>query len=554
MRQRGWLCGSSLGIAPLDCSVGMATTRKPPTGAEAGEPTVAERRIAELRRRKRQALAAGGKDAIGRQHERGKLTGRERLDLLLDPGSFVETDMLAVHQAHGFGIERTHPRGDGVVTGWGTIDGRKVFVFSQDFTIFGGSLGETHAQKICKVMDMAVATGAPFIGLNDSGGARIQEGAASLAGYGTIFDRNVRASGVVPQISVIMGPSAGGAVYSPAVTDFIFMVEETSNMFITGPEVIKTVTGEDVTFEELGGAQTHASRSGISSFTAENEEECLQQVRYLLSFLPSNNLEDPPVFASADDSMRLTDELNDIVPASSREPYDMKDVIGAIVDDGEFFEVFARWAMNIVIGFARLDGHSVGIVANQPKVLAGTLDIESSEKAARFVRFCDAFNVPLVTLVDVPGFLPGTAQEYGGIIRRGAKLLYAFTEATVPRMTVITRKAYGGAYVVMNSKHIRADVSYAWPSAEIAVMGPEGAVNIIHRKDLREADDPEARRKELVAEYEDRFANPYIAAERGFIDDVIEPSETRIRLIRSLQMLKTKREAVPPRKHGNIPL
>jgi acetyl-CoA/propionyl-CoA carboxylase carboxyl transferase subunit len=359
---------------------------------------------------------------------------------------------------------------------------------------------------------------------------------------------------VVPQISVIMGPSAGGAVYSPAVTDFIFMVEETSNMFITGPEVIKTVTGEDVTFEELGGAQTHASRSGIASFTAENEEECLQQVRYLLSFLPSNNVEDPPSFASADDPMRLAEELNDIVPSSSREPYDMKDVIRSVVDDGEFFEVFPRWAMNIVIGFARLDGHSVGIVANQPKVLAGTLDIESSEKAARFVRFCDAFNVPLVTFVDVPGFLPGTAQEYGGIIRRGAKLLYAFTEATVPRMTVITRKAYGGAYVVMNSKHIRADVSYAWPSAEIAVMGPEGAVNIIHRKDLREADDPEARRKELVGEYEDRFANPYIAAERGFIDDVIEPAETRIRLIKALRMLKTKREAVPPRKHGNIPL
>src|ERR687891_865440 len=532
----------------------MATTRKTPADREAGEQNVAQRRIAEVRRRQRQAQTAGGKDAIDRQHERGKLTARERLDLLLDPDSFVETDMLAVHQAHGFGIERTHPKGDGVVTGWGTIDGRKVFVFSQDFTVFGGSLGETHAQKICKIMDMAVATGAPVVGLNDSGGARIQEGAASLAGYGTIFDRNVRASGVIPQISVIMGPSAGGAVYSPAVTDFIFMVEETSNMFITGPEVIKTVTGEDVTFEELGGAQTHASRSGIASFTSENEEECLQQVRYLLSFLPSNNLEDPPSFAAGDDPMRLADELNDIVPASSREPYDMKDVIRTVVDDGEFFEVFPRWAMNIVIGFARLDGHSVGIVANQPKVLAGTHDIESSEKAARFVRFCDAFNVPLVTFVDVPGFLPGTAQEYGGIIRRGAKLLYAFTEATVPRVTVITRKAYGGAYVVMNSKHIRGDFAVAWPTAEIAVMGPEAAVGLVFRRELAGADDTVARRKELIAQYEERFNAPYLAAERGYVDDVIEPSETRIRLIRALRMLRTKREAVPARKHGNIPL
>jgi acetyl-CoA carboxylase carboxyltransferase component len=420
--------------------------------------------------------------------------------------------------------------------------------------VFGGSLGEAHAQKISKVMDLAMSTGAPLIGLNDSGGARIQEGAASLAGYGTIFDRNVRASGVIPQISVIMGPSAGGAVYSPAVTDFVFMVQETAHMFITGPEVIKTVTGEDVTFEELGGAQTHASRSGIASFITDNEEDCLQQVRYLLSFLPSNNMEDPPAFAATDDPMRRTEELNAIVPASPKEPYDMKDVIRAIGDGGEFYEVFPQWAMNIIIGFSRLDGMPVGVVANQPKVLAGTLDIESSEKAARFIRFCDAFNIPLVTLVDVPGFMPGTAQEYGGIIRRGAKLLYAFTEATVPRMTVITRKAYGGAYVVMNSKHIRADVSYAWPSAEIAVMGPEGAVNIIHRKDIKAAEDPEAKRKELVDGYTERFSNPYIAAERGFIDDVIEPAETRIRLIKALRMLRTKREAVPPRKHGNIPL
>jgi acetyl-CoA carboxylase carboxyltransferase component len=441
-----------------------------------------------------------------------------------------------------------------VVTGYGTIDGRKVFVFSQDFTVFGGSLGETVSEKICKVMDLAVSTGAPVIGINDSGGARIQEGAASLAGYGYIFDRNVRASGVIPQISVIMGPCAGGAVYSPAITDFVFMVEETSYMFITGPDVIKTVTGEDVTFEELGGAQTHAVRSGIASFTAANEEDCLQRVRYLLSFLPPNNMEDPPQYAPTDDPLRRCDDLNDIVPDSAREAYDMRDVIGSVVDNGEFLEVFPRWAQNIVVGFARLDGRSVGIVANQPKQLAGTLDIESSEKAARFVRFCDAFNVPLLAFVDVPGFLPGAAQEYGGIIRHGAKLLYAFTEATVPRMTVITRKAYGGAYLVMNSKHLRADVSFAWPTAEIAVMGPEGAVNIVFRKQLKEAEDPAARRKELIAEYEDKFANPYIAAERGFVDEVIEPAETRIRLIQALRMLGTKREALPPRKHGNIPL
>ncbi|HEX9891680.1 MAG TPA: acyl-CoA carboxylase subunit beta [Actinomycetota bacterium] len=524
----------------------MATTREPEQEADP--------RLDDLAHRRSEALEAGGKGSVDKQHERGKLSARERLDLLLDPGSFVETDMLVRHQAHGFGIEDNTPPTDGVVTGWGTIDGRKVLVFSQDFTVFGGSLGEAHAQKISKVMDLALSTGAPLIGINDSGGARIQEGAASLAGYGTIFDRNVRASGVIPQISVIMGPSAGGAVYSPAVTDFVFMVEETAHMFITGPEVIKTVTGEDVTFEELGGAQTHASRSGIASFITDSEEDCLRQVRYLLSFLPSNNMEDPPAFTPTDDPLRRVEELNTIVPASAREPYDMKDVIRALADEGEFYEVFPRWAMNIVIGFTRLDGMPVGVVANQPKVLAGTLDIESSEKAARFIRFCDAFNIPLVTLVDVPGFMPGTAQEYGGIIRRGAKLLYAFTEATVPRVTVITRKAYGGAYVVMNSKHIRADASYAWPTAEIAVMGPEGAVNIIHRKDIKAAQDPEAKRKELVDGYTERFSNPYIAAERGFIDDVIEPAETRIRLIKALRMLRTKREAVPPRKHGNIPL
>jgi acetyl-CoA carboxylase carboxyltransferase component len=514
----------------------------------------ANERIKHLRARKDEAGVAGGERAVERQHARGKLTARERLELLLDPGSFVETDMLARHRVHAFGMERNRLYTDGVVTGWGTIDGRKVFVYSQDFTVFGGSLGEVMAEKICKVMDLAVATGAPVIGLNDSGGARIQEGAASLAGYGYIFDRNVRASGVVPQVSVIMGPCAGGAVYSPAMTDFIYMVKETSHMFITGPEVIKTVTGEDVSFEDLGGAQTHASRSGIASFIAEDEQDCLQQVRYLLSFLPSNNMEDPPSYAPTDDAERRVPELDDIVPESAREPYDIKDVIRGVADNGHFYEVFPLWAMNIVVGFARLDGHSVGIVANQPKVLAGTLDIESSEKAARFVRFCDAFNIPLVTFVDVPGFLPGTAQEYGGIIRRGAKLLYAFTEATVPRMTVITRKAYGGAYVVMNSKHLRADVSYAWPSAEIAVMGAEGAVNIVSRKEIQSADDPDARRKELIGEYEERFNNPYIAAERGYVDDVIEPGETRVRLIQALRMLLTKREAVPPRKHGNIPL
>jgi len=530
----------------------MATTERP--AEPEAERREVERKIESLRERKERARVAGGDEAIERQHARGKLTARERLDLLLDPGSFVETDMLARHRVHGFGMERDRPYTDAVVTGWGTIDGRKVFVFSQDFTVMGGSLGEVMAEKICKVMDLAVATGAPLIGLNDSGGARIQEGATSLAGYGYIFDRNVRASGVIPQISVILGPCAGGAVYSPAITDFIFMVKETAHMFITGPDVIRTVTGEEITFEELGGVQTHASRSGLASFIAENEEDCLRQVRYLLSFLPSNNMEDPPAYASTDDPERRVPDLDTIVPDSAREPYDMKDVIRAIVDDGDFFEVFPLWAMNIVIGFARLDGQTIGVVANQPKVLAGTLDIESSEKAARFVRFCDAFNVPLVTFEDVPGFLPGTAQEYGGIIRRGAKLLYAFTEATVPRLTVITRKAYGGAYLVMNSKHIRGDVSFAWPTAEIAVMGSEGAVNIVYRKDLQKAQDPDGRRKELIGEYEERFNNPYLAAERGYVDDVIEQSETRSRLILALRMLRSKREAVPPRKHGNIPL
>ncbi len=516
-------------------------------------PTV-EERIEELRRRKAALLDERRKEAVRRQHEKGKLTARERLDLLLDRGSFVETDPFAVHRSHDFGMERNRPPGDGVVTGYGTIDGRRVFVASQDFTVFGGSLGEVHAQKICKVQDLAMSTGAPFIQINDSGGARIQEGAASLAGYGHVFERNVRASGVIPQISVIMGPCAGGAVYSPAITDFTFMVRDTSHMFITGPEVIKAVTGEEVSFEELGGAMTHASRSGVASFVAQDEEECLAMVRHLLSYLPSNNLEDPPSYAVVDDPERRDEGLTHLVPDSPKEPYDMHEVIRRVVDDGDFFEVFPFWAMNIVIGFARLDGRTVGVVANQPKVLAGTLDIESSEKASRFVRFCDAFNIPLVTFVDVPGFLPGKEQEFGGIIRHGAKLLYAFAEATVPRMTVITRKAYGGAYLVMNSKHLRADVSFAWPTAEIAVMGPEGAVNVVFRKEIEKAEDPAARREELIAEYQRRFANPYVAAERGFVDDVIEPAETRPRLIRALRMLATKREAVPARKHGNIPL
>jgi len=513
-----------------------------------------EERIGDLRDMQAEAHAGGGAEAIERQHARGKLSARERLELLLDPGSFVETDMLVRHRLGTFGLDRSRPYTDGVVTGWGAIDGRKVFVFSQDFTVFGGSLGEAFAEKVCKIMDLAASVGAPVIGINDSGGARIQEGAASLAGYGYIFDRNVRASGVIPQISVIMGPCAGGAVYSPAITDFVFMVKETSHMFITGPDVIKAVTSEDVTFEELGGAMTHATRSGMASFVAEDEQDCLAQVRYLLSFLPSNNLEDPPTYASADEPDRRDESLNTIVPDSPKQPYDMKDVIRKVFDGGEFFEVFPLWAMNIVIGFARLDGQTVGIVANQPKVLAGTLDFDSSEKAARFIRFCDAFNIPLVCFEDVPGFLPGTAQEYGGIIRRGAKLLYAFSEATVPKMTVITRKADGGAYVVMNSKHLRADVCLAWPTAEIAVMGSEGAVNVIFRREIKAAPDPAAKRTELISKYEDQFNTPYLAAERGYVDDVIEPAETRWRLIQSLRMLRTKREQVPPRKHGNIPL
>ncbi|MEX2588116.1 MAG: acyl-CoA carboxylase subunit beta [Actinomycetota bacterium] len=519
-----------------------------------GHKVSVEHRIEQVRSRTAEALGGGGPSAIQRQHDKGKKTARERIDLLLDPGSFVETDMLARHRATGFGMEDKRPHGDGVVTGWGTIDGRKVFVYSQDFTIFGGSLGEVVADKICKVMDLALATGAPLIGLNDSGGARIQEGAQSLAGYGRIFDHNVRASGVIPQISVILGPSAGGAVYSPAITDFVFMSRGTSHMYITGPGVIKTVTGEDVTQEELGGAMAHASKSGSCHFVGEDEEQTLALVRYLFSFIPSNNAEPAPYFPPTDDPAREEKRLVELMPDESSKPYDMHEVIKLVFDDGEFLEVFPHWSGNIITGFARLGGHSVGIVANQPQVLAGTLDIDASAKGARFVRFCDAFNIPLIALVDVPGFLPGLAQEYGGIIRHGAKLLYAFTEATVPRLTVITRKAYGGAYIVMNSKHIRSDINLAWPTAEIAVMGPEGAVGVIFRREIDDAEDPNATRARLVEEYTEKFSNPFIAAERGFIDAVIEPQQTRSQLIKALEMLRSKRETLPARKHGNIPL
>jgi acetyl-CoA carboxylase carboxyltransferase component len=517
-------------------------------------PHPIEERLEQLNKLREEALNAAAPAAVERQHQRGKLTVRERLDLLLDPDSFVELDMLARHRAHGFGIENNRPLTDGVVTGWGTVNGRKVFVFAQDFTLFGGALGEVYAEKIHKVMDLAESVGAPFVGLNDGGGARIQEGVVSLASYGGIFHRNVKASGVVPQISVILGPCAGGAVYSPAMTDFIFMVKGISNMFITGPDVVKTVTGEDVTQEELGGAMTHASKSGVAQFVADDEQTCLEQVRYVLSFLPSNNLEDPPYFEPEDDPDRRCEAIVDLIPDAPNKPYDMKKVIAEIVDDGEFFEVNEYWAMNIVCGFSRIDGHVVGIVGNQPQVLAGTLDIDASEKAGRFVRTCDAFNVPLVTFVDVPGFLPGTDQEYGGIIRHGAKLLYAYCESTVPRVQIITRKGYGGAYVVMNSKSIGADLAFAWPSAEIAVMGPQGAVGIIFRKEIEAAADAEARRAELIEEYTERFANPYSAAERGYVDDVIDPRDTRRVLVRSLEMLRTKKEQLPQRKHGNVPL
>ncbi len=491
---------------------------------------------------------------LEKQKAAGKLTARERIDFFLDEGSFEEFDKFVVHRSTDFGLEEQRYPGDGVVTGHGLVDGREVFVFAQDFTVFGGSLSETHAQKICKVMDMAMRTGAPIVGLNDSGGARIQEGVVSLGGYADIFLRNTLASGVVPQISGILGPCAGGAVYSPAITDFNVMVKDTSYMFITGPDVIKTVTHEDVTKDELGGAMTHNSRSGVAHFAADSDEHALQITRELLSFVPSNNMENPPFVPTADPSSRADEALNSIVPESASQPYDIRDVIHPVVDDGYFFEVQEHYAQNIVIGFARLGGFSVGIVANQPAFLAGVLDIDASVKAARFVRFCDCFNIPIITFEDVPGFLPGVNQEHNGIIRHGAKLLYAFAEATVPKITVITRKAYGGAYCVMASKHIRTDINFAYPTAEIAVMGAEGAVGILYRKEISAAEDPETYRKSIVSEFEEKFANPYIAAERGFIDEVIEPSQTRPKLIRALSLLQNKRDTNPPKKHGNIPL
>jgi propionyl-CoA carboxylase beta chain len=513
-----------------------------------------EARLHWLEELRDQALHAGSERAVARQRERGKLLARERLEKLLDPGSFVELDRFVRHREAEFGMRENRPYGDAVVTGHGTILGRRVFVFSQDFTVFGGSLSEVFAEKVCKVMDLAVKYGCPVVGINDSGGARIQEGVVSLAGYAEIFWRNVQASGVVPQLSLVMGPCAGGAVYSPAITDFVLMVEQSSYMFITGPDVVKTVTGEEVSFEELGGAATHASRSGVAHFTAPDEETCLEDARYLLSFLPQNNLESPPWAPPADPVAREDASLDTIVPDSPNKPYDMKQVIGRVVDEGDFLEVQPHFAENVVCGFARLGGHAVGVVGNQPGALAGVLDIDASVKAARFVRTCDAFNVPLVTFVDVPGFLPGTAQEWGGIIRHGAKLLYAYAEATVPKLTVITRKAYGGAYDVMSSKHIRADFNVAWPTAEVAVMGPEGAVNIVFRKEIEDAEDPDTRRAELIAEYKERFANPYAAAERGYVDDVIEPRRTRPVLVSALETALTKREPGPKRKHGNIPL
>jgi len=510
--------------------------------------------LEELLRRREEANAGGGPGAIARQHDRGKLTARERLDLLLDDGSFVETDAFAVHRLGGPEDDGTRYLGDGVVTGHGTIDGRPVCVFSQDFTVFGGSLGEVFAEKIVKVMDLAVRMGVPLVGLNDSGGARIQEGVVSLGGYADIFLRNVRASGVIPQISAILGPCAGGAVYSPSMTDFVFMVRDTSHMFVTGPDVIRTVTGEEVTMEDLGGAMTHASRSGVAHFAAPDEQTAIEEIAQLLSFLPSNNLEAPPRIEPTDDPERACPALDTFMPDGSNVPYDVREVISEIVDDGEMLEVAASFAQNIVIGYARIDGRSVGIVANQPQHLAGVLDIDSASKAARFVRTCDAFNVPIVTFVDVPGFLPGTSQEFDGIIRHGAKLLYAYAEATVPKLTVILRKAYGGAYDVMGSKHIGADLNLAWPTAEIAVMGARGAVSILNRREIAGADDPAAAAAELEARYADQFANPWRAAERGYLDAVILPSETRQQLVRGLRFTASKREATPARKHGNIPL
>lgn len=511
-------------------------------------------KLEELQRRARLAQEGGGLTRIEKQHQAGKLTARERIELFLDDGSFHELDQLVVHRCHDFDMDSKRIFGDGVITGYGKVNGRPVYIFAQDFTVFGGSLSETYAAKICKIMDMALKTGAPVIGLNDSGGARIQEGVVSLAGYADIFLRNTLASGVVPQISAILGPCAGGAVYSPAITDFVFMVHKTSYMFITGPDVIKTVTHEEVSKSELGGATTHSSVSGVAHFALHSEEECLAGIRELLSFLPSNNLEDPPVRENTDPVDRIDPALNSLIPADPNQPYDMKELIRSVADDNHFFEVHEQFARNIVVGFARFDGQPVGIVANQPAFLAGTLDIDSSVKGARFVRFCDAFNIPLVVFEDVPGFLPGVGQEHGGIIRHGAKLLYAFAEATVPKITLITRKAYGGAYCVMASKQIRADFNFAFPTAEIAVMGPEGAVEILFRKELEQSTEPEEFKQKRVEEFREKFANPYVAAERGYVDEVIEPQYTRHKLISALELTAQKRDSNPPKKHGNIPL
>lgn len=515
---------------------------------------IVDSKIQELRAKKAEAKLGGGEERIARQHAKGRMTAHERLELLLDKGSFRELDVFVTHNSNDFGLGDQRILGDGVVTGYGTINGRLTYVYSQDFTVFGGSVSQTHAAKICKIMDMAMRNGAPIIGLNDSGGARIQEGVMALAGYAEIFYRNVIASGVVPQISLIMGPCAGGAVYSPAITDFVVMVKDTSHMFVTGPDVIKAVTHEDVTFEELGGASVHSSKSGVAHFAAENEEDALFLVQQLVSYFPNNNMDEAPIMASQDDPLRQDPELDTIIPDSPNKPYDMKTVIKRIVDDSQFLEVHEHWATNVLVGFARLGGRSVGIVANQPAILAGVLDTDASQKAARFVRFCDAFNIPLVVLEDVPGFMPGVTQEHGGIIRHGAKLLFAFAEATVPKVTVIIRKAYGGAYCVMNPRHLQADLVFAWPSSEIAVMGPDGAVNVVFRRELTQAEDPLKRKAELVEDYRARFANPYVAASAGFIDNVIEPHETRPRLINALEMLRNKQATLPAKKHGNIPL
>ncbi len=539
--------------APSDTPSPSATT-EPAPHTTAGK-------IADLERRRNEAIHAGSQRAVAKQHDRGKLTARERIDQFLDPGSFTELDEHARHRATGFGVEDNRPYGDGVVTGFGTVDGRPVCVFSEDFTVFGGSLGEVYGDKIVKVMDHALKTGCPIVGINDGGGARIQEGVVALGLFGEIFYRNVIASGVIPQISLIMGPCAGGAVYSPAITDFTLMVDQTSHMFITGPDVIKTVTGEEVSFEELGGAHAHNTKSGVAHYQAADEADCLDYARALLSYLPSNNLEDPPTLPpdtetteAATEIIDVDAELDVLIPDSANQPYDMHKVIEHVLDDGEFLEVHAAFAANLIVGFGRVQGSSVGVVANQPMHFAGCLDIDASEKAARFVRTCDAFNIPVITFVDVPGFLPGTGQEWGGIIRRGAKLIYAYAEATVPKITVITRKGYGGAYVVMGSKHLGGDINLAWPTAQIAVMGAQGAVNILHRRELAAADDPDSLRAQRITEYEDALANPFSAAERGYVDAVISPAETRGHVVRALRTLRTKRQTLPPKKHGNIPL